>query len=146
MFTRPLDWEPLMETVAGQPPRPQADAGLSVGHVHLHVNDLEAARDFYVGVLGFDTMADLGSADFLAAGGYHHHLGINVWRGEGIAGALDADSVVGLRHWTIALPSVDDVSAVRTRVSLAGHPLEDQVDGFLVRDPAGIAIRVTTSD
>ena len=146
MFTRALDWEPLMETVAGQSPPPTAGTGLTVGHVHLHVDDLDAARDFYVGVLGFESMAGLGSADFLAAGGYHHHLGVNVWRGEGIPGAPAADSVVGLRHWTIALPSAQDVPAVGARVRAAGRPLEDEADGFLVRDPAGIAIRITTSD
>jgi catechol 2,3-dioxygenase len=69
---------------------------------------------FCVGLLGLESMSSLGSADFLAAGGYHHHLGINVWRGEGIPDAPAPDTVAGLRHW-IVLPSAKQVDAIRTR-------------------------------
>jgi catechol 2,3-dioxygenase len=146
MFTRALDLEPLLETAAGRSPRPHAGPGLTVGHVHLHVNDIGAARRFYVGVLGLESMADMGSADFLAAGGYHHHLGINVWRGEGIPGAPAPDTVTDLRHWTIVLGSAEEVERVRARVTAAGIPVDEHAEGFAVRDPAGIAVLITTEN
>jgi catechol 2,3-dioxygenase len=80
-------------------------------------------------------MVSLGSAEFLAAGGYHHHLGINVWRGEGIPPAPES-GVAGLRHWTVLLGSPEQVERVRDRVEAA----EDRGGGFLARDPAGIPV------
>jgi catechol 2,3-dioxygenase len=146
MFTRALDLEPLLEAADGESPRAQAGPGLTVGHVHLHVNDIAAARDFYVGAIGLESMADLGSADFLAADGYHHHLGINVWRGEGIPASPPPDAVTGLRHWTMVLPTAEKVNAARGRVTAAGFPVEERSDGFVVRDPAEIALLVTSSN
>ncbi|MEZ4660594.1 MAG: VOC family protein [Caldilineaceae bacterium] len=58
-----------------------------IGHMHLHVSDLAAATDFYTNVVGFDLMMEWNGASFLAAGGYHHHLGINTWAGVGAAAA-----------------------------------------------------------
>jgi catechol 2,3-dioxygenase len=135
----------VLAAAEGDSPRPHAGAGLTVGHVHLHVNDIGAARRFYVGVLGLEPMSDLGSAVFLSAGGYHHHLGINVWRGGGIPAAPAPDAVADLRHWTIVLASAAEVEEVRTRVTGAGLPVDERAEGFLVRDPAGIAVLLTTS-
>ena len=143
MFTMALDLQPLLDAAPGQSPRRHAGPGLSVGHVHLHVNDIDAARRFYVGLLGFELQVDLGTAAFLSAGGYHHHLGINVWRGHGIPESRDPDAVLGLRHWTIVLPSVAEVSLVRSRLTAAGVPVGDRGEGFAVRDPAGIAVVIT---
>ena len=55
-----------------------------VGHLHLHVGDVDDALAFYRDLVGFEVMTDFGSAAFVAAGGYHHHLGLNVWKGEGV--------------------------------------------------------------
>ena len=84
IFTLALDMQALMATIDGEGPRAHASAGLVVGHVHLHVGDLERALGFYRDVLGFDLMADLGTAALVAAGGYHHHLGVNVWLGPDV--------------------------------------------------------------
>jgi catechol 2,3-dioxygenase len=143
MFTRALDLQPLLELADG-PPQRHAGPGLTVGHVHLHVNDIAAAQRFYVDVLGLESMANLDSALFLAAGGYHHHLGVNVWRGAGIPAAPEPDAVAGLRHWTIVLASEAEVEAVRGRVSAAGIAVEERPGGFLVRDPANNPVLVTT--
>jgi catechol 2,3-dioxygenase len=79
-----------------------------------------------------------GAAAFVSAGGYHHHLGFNVWRGEGIPPAPEGR--VGLRHWTVVLEESEEVAAVRQRVREAGVEVEEgEDDGFLVRDPWGIA-------
>jgi catechol 2,3-dioxygenase len=130
MFTRALDVDDLMATIAGEEPVARAGAELRMGHMHLHVGDLEAARAFYVEQIGFEVMASMPSALFLAAGGYHHHLGANTWRGEGI-GPAPADSV-GLREWTLVLPA--DVLAAR---GLA--------DGDVVEDPWAIRLRLVAA-
>ena len=102
----PLDLDGLLATVAGEEPRPVAGPGLAIGHVHLHVGDLERGLGFYRDVLGFELMAFIpGAAAFVAAGGYHHHLGFNVWRGEGVPPAPQGR--VGLRHWTVVLDDPD---------------------------------------
>ena len=84
MFTEPLDLENLLAAAPGQEPPRHADAGLTLGHVHLHVGDMADSMRFYRDVIGFDSMAELPGAAFVSAGGYHHHLGFNTWRGEGV--------------------------------------------------------------
>jgi len=133
MYTRPLDVPGLLGTVADSAPARHAGAGLRMGHVHLHVGDLEAARAFYVGVLGFEQMTTYPGALFLAAGGYHHHLGLNTWRGEGVGPA--PAGTVGLREWTVVLDA-DSLGALRGRLAAARLG-----DGDLVADPWGIRVR-----
>ena len=111
-----------------------------MGHMHLLVGDLDAARAFYVDLIGFEPMAAMPSALFVAAGGYHHHLGFNTWRGEGAGPA--PDGIVGLREWTVELPSAGDVAAVRERLEAAGVPVQPSGRGLLVRDPWGLALRM----
>ena len=102
MFTHALDLQELYDTVAQDPPLRHAAPGLTVGHVHLHVNDLDAAVGFYTRELGLDVMTMYGDqAAFLSWDGYHHHVGLNTWRGVGIPGVPDS-GVVGLRHFTVA--------------------------------------------
>lgn len=100
MYTRALDLQALLALAADEPPRRHAAAGLRVGHVHLHVADLDAAIGWYTGELGLDLMMRMPGAAFLSWGGYHHHVGVNTWRGEGVPPA--PAGVVGLRHFTIA--------------------------------------------
>src|SRR3712207_6402519 len=81
----PLDLDALLAAVAGEEPRRETTPGLAVGHVHLHVGDLDQGVGFYCGVLGFELMTCMpGAAAFVSAGGYQHHLGFNLWRGYGI--------------------------------------------------------------
>ncbi len=101
MFTRALDLHALLELVGDQPPRRDAGPGLAIGHVHLHVADLDAAVDFYARELGLDVMTTMGGvAAFLSWNGYHHHVGLNTWRGVGIP-PKPADAV-GLDRLTVA--------------------------------------------
>ena len=137
MFTRPLDVQDLLATVAGAVPPRHAGAGLRMGHVHLHVGDIDAAHDFYAGVLGFEPMATYPGALFLAAGGYHHHVGVNTWRGEGVGPA--PEGTVGLREWTIVLDA-GGLAALRGRLAAAGLG-----DGEMAADPWGIRVRITAS-
>jgi catechol 2,3-dioxygenase len=140
MFTRPLDLRGLAELVAGEQPPRHASEGLAVGHVHLHVGDLERGLLFYRDALGFEEMALLPGAVFVSAGGYHHHLGLNVWRGSDVPPA--PPDAVGLRHWTIVLGDQADLAAAHERLLRAGVEAEDVDHGFLVRDPWEIAVQL----
>ena len=128
-------------------PRP-IDPGVRIGHVHLRTADIDRVKGFYCGVLGFDVVAEArgvpgwgttGDILFVSAGGYHHHLGFNIWRGRG-APPVPA-GVVGLRHWTIVLPA-EAAAALRERVIAAGAPYEDTPEGLLVQDPWSIPLLV----
>jgi catechol 2,3-dioxygenase len=138
---QPLDLDGLLATVAEQPPTPRAEPGLQVGHVHLHVADTAAALRFYTEVVGFETVIDLGpAAAFVSAGGYHHHLAFNTWRGRGVGPA--PANAVGLRHWTVYLPTGADVDAARARIERAGIAHEPRGAGLLTRDPDGNALSI----
>jgi catechol 2,3-dioxygenase len=140
----PLDFDALLETVAGESPvDPRVRPGLRVGHVHLHVGDIGQALAFYRDAIGFDVWAMMPTAAFVSAGGYHHHLGLNTWRGEGAA--PQRPGVVGLRHWTIVLDGVDEVAEVRGRVREAGLEAADVAGGFAVADPFGMTVRVVAA-
>jgi catechol 2,3-dioxygenase len=140
MYTIALDLDELLaHTGRDDVPRHAAD-GLVLGHVHLHVGDVDEAVAFYRDVIGFEQMANLGSASFVAAGGYHHHLGLNVWRGRGV-GPAPAHSA-GIREWEILLPSADDVAAVRRRAEDAGVPVQDHEHGIVLRDPWEIPVAI----
>jgi catechol 2,3-dioxygenase len=139
----PLNLDGLLATVAGEEPRDKAGLGLVVGHVHLHVGDLERGLAFYRDVLGFELMTFMpGAAAFVSAGGYHHHLGFNVWRGEGVPPVPEGR--VGLRLWTVVLDDPEGVAAVSGRIREAGIATEERGGGFLVRDPWGIAVLFVT--
>jgi catechol 2,3-dioxygenase len=136
----PLDMVSLMAMVEGAEPLAQAPSDLSVGHLHLHVGDIEGALEFWRDLIGFEVMTRLPSAAFVSAGGYHHHLGLNTWRGEGVP-PMPAGTV-GLRHWTVVLDSPEEVTAVRARLEAAGAPVEELPDGFLARDSWNNAVHV----
>ena len=137
---RPLDFDGLLATVAGEEPTPSVAPGLRMGHVHLHVGDIARGLAFYRDLIGFEVWGMLPSAAFVSAGGYHHHLGFNTWRGDGAPPA--PAGIVGLREWTVELPAAGDVAAVRERLEAAGVPVEGSERGFLVRDPWAVALRV----
>ena len=139
----PLDLGALLEPVAEEEPQPSVDPATTIGHVHLHVGDLDAATRFYRDVVGFDVMTHLPSAVFVAAGGYHHHVGLNTWRGPGVPPA--PDNAVGLRHFTIVLKDVAELDALRARAGEAGVSVEDTLEGPLLRDPSGNALLFSPS-
>jgi len=138
IFTIALDMPALLKTVQGEQPQAQTGPGLRTGHLHLHVADVERGLAFYRDVLGFEVMVNLGSAAFVSAGGYHHHLGFNGWLGSDVK--PKPPEAAGLRHWTVQLDSVEEIEAVRARVEAAGLEAEDYEGGFLVRDPWEIAV------
>ncbi len=136
----PLDMQGLLAMVEGEQPHEAVSPDLRVGHVHLHVGDIERALAFWRDLIGFEVMTRFPSAAFIAAGGYHHHLGLNTWRGEGVPAA--PGDAVGLRHWTVELDDAGAVSAVRERLTAGGAPVEERPGGFLSRDPWNNAVLV----
>src|SRR3954471_11467284 len=93
-----------------------------IGHVHLTVADLERSLAFYRDVLGFEVTARYGdSAVFLSAGGYHHHIGLNTWAGEGAP--PPPPRTTGLYHFAILYPSRKELAAVIKRLIDVGYPL-----------------------
>src|SRR5215216_5853506 len=101
---QPLDVDDLLSTVEGEDYPEHVGTGLRMGHLHLHVGDIEAGLAFYRDELGLEQQALIGgSAAFVSAGGYHHHLGFNTWRGPAVPPAPDHRA--GLRQWTVQLPS-----------------------------------------
>jgi catechol 2,3-dioxygenase len=137
----PLDFDGLRALTADEPLVERAASGLRVGHLHLHVGDVARGRDFYVGLLGLELQFDAGTAAFTSAGGYHHHLGFNTWRGEGVPHA--PTDVVGLREWRIYLPTVADVEAAHARLVAGGAPVTAVGPAaFITADPWGIPLCV----
>ena len=115
-----------------------------IGHVHLHVRDVDEAVDFYHGIIGFDVMgvAKQFQMGFVSAGGYHHHLGLNTWQGRGAP--PPPPDAVGLRYFTIDLPDQKAYEGVVARVDAAGIPSNQIETGLLLHDPSqnGVVLRV----
>ena len=108
------------------PARPIPD-GVSIGHVHLKVADLERALSFYCGILGFELMQRRGrEAAFISAGGYHHHIGLNTW--ESLGGSPPASGTTGLYHIAILYPTRAALGDALRRLIAAGIPLDGASD------------------
>lgn len=144
MTTVALDVDDLLGELPVPPP--EAFDGLSegtiVGHVHLKVAAIAETVAFYRDVLGFDLMAELGSqAAFLSAGGYHHHIGANIWESAGAPPA--PPETASLRHLTVVLPDSNEREKVLGRVAEAGHSPQP-IDGDpSVKDPSGNVLLLT---
>lgn len=115
-----------------------------MGHIHLHVHDLDAAVGFYHGVIGFDIMGVVKGIRmaFVSAGGYHHHVGLNTWQGEG-APPPPAEAA-GLRYFAVELPDQKALDEVIARVGQAGISANQTEEGLLLYDPSqnGVLLRV----
>jgi catechol 2,3-dioxygenase len=125
--------EHLTEQDAEQTSGEGHTGGAQVGHVHLSVGDVETARDFYVSTLGFDeTAAFGGSAVFVSAGGYHHHMAMNVWNSRGAGPRMPA---LGLGRVDIVLPSADGIGELGERLAHYGVATRDDGAVLSFDDP-----------
>ncbi|MGH2866905.1 MAG: VOC family protein [Solirubrobacteraceae bacterium] len=146
MATLPLDLRNLADELAATsaPPSP-APAETTIGHVHLQVSELEQIEAFYAGILGFDVIVrSYPGALFVAAGGYHHHLGLNTWQSAG--SAAPEPGAIGLSSYEVVLPDATELERVTARISDAGLAVEtdSELGGSLVRDPSGNAVLLRT--
>lgn len=120
-----------------------AQEAASVGHVHLSVGDVASARAFYVDALGFDETADYqGSALFVSAGGYHHHMAMNVWNSRGAGPRMPA---LGLGRVDLELPGADDLGELGERLRHHGIAVRDDGKTLAFADPWNNAVLATTS-
>ncbi len=114
-------------------------AGTRIGHVHLKVADLDRAISFYCGVLGFELKQRYGrQAAFIAAGDYHHHIGLNTWESQG--GSPPPPGTTGLFHTAILYPTRASLADALRRLSHAGIQLDGASDhgvseALYLRDP-----------
>jgi catechol 2,3-dioxygenase len=141
MATEPLDVGDLIRAAGdarweGMPP------GTVMGHLHLFVDDLDAAAAFYHAGLGFDKMVwSYPGALFMSAGGYHHHLGTNTWATGAVpAGEQDAR----LLEWEIRIPG-NAVEHAIASLRAAGAAIKTVDGSYLVRDPWGTMLRISAS-
>jgi catechol 2,3-dioxygenase len=141
MASDPVDMAGLLDA-AGEDVWSGMPAGTVMGHLHLHVGDIAEANRFFNEVVGFDpTVSTYPGALFLAAGDYHHHLGVNTWAGQNATAPLPDDAQ--LLQWNIALPDASAVEAAAEQLSRAGHAAAwEPGGGFLTRDPWGTPLRI----
>ncbi|MDQ6836132.1 MAG: VOC family protein, partial [Actinomycetota bacterium] len=149
MDTLPLDLRSVAsELQSATSPRPKVPQGTRIGHVHLQVSELTEIEAFYAGALGFEVMVrGYPGALFLAAGGYHHHVGVNTWNSEG--SAPPTAGAVGLHHYEIVLPGPAELDSVLTSLSDRGVATaaapEAGPGAVQLRDPSGNAMVLRTS-
>jgi len=110
-----------------------------IGHVHLKVSDLDRAVKFYRDALGFELQQHFGrSAAFLSAGGYHHHIGLNIWESQG--GSPPPSGSTGLYHFAILYPNRRELARAFKRLIDLGAPIDGAADhgvseAIYLRDP-----------
>lgn len=135
MDTLPLATEEIAALDDGERRVPE---GTTVGHVHLEVSSLPAAREFYVGGLGMNVRQEWDdSALFVAADDYHHHIGLNTWNGR-----TNPSSGRGLARFELLVPDPDALSAVRRRLAEHGTEIADEGDSIALGDPDGIELHL----
>jgi catechol 2,3-dioxygenase len=138
MTTEPLDVQRLVTASAGRP-WDGMPAGTTIGHVHLHVGDLDAAERFYHSALGLDkTVWSYPGALFLAAGGYHHHLGTNVWSAE----PPSRDDEARLIDWELVVPGEEDAAAAARSLRAAGYDAPARDGLVTTTDPWGTRLKL----
>ncbi|SDJ57845.1 VOC family protein [Salimicrobium halophilum] len=142
MTVDPLDFEQL---IAAGGEEAKSWNGLPeetiMGHIHLHVSDLQEAEKFYIEGLGFDVVNRFGAqALFISDGDYHHHIGLNTWAGVGVP-ATSPESP-GLESYTIVLPDEETRKNTISRVEGLGAEVVQEEDAFVTEDPSGNRIRL----
>lgn len=143
MATEPLDMASLVRAAGGEP-WTGMPAGTTIGHVHLHVGDIDEAAAFYHEALGFDKVVwSYPGALFLSAGGYHHHLGVNTWAGAAAARPQEGDA--RLLEWTVIVPGQGDAEAAARSLEGSGWQATRSGSGWLATDPWGTSLRLVSA-
>ena len=143
MTTEHLDLEGVKEAAGGEGWNGMP-GGTRIGHVHLHVGDIDRARAYYHEALGLDlTVWGYPGALFFAAGGYHHHLGANTWAGP--SAVPPSREEPRLLHWELVLPTAEAVAAVVDSLAQAGFSAApEDVGGSIAADPWGTEFVIRT--
>ncbi|MFC4076656.1 VOC family protein [Salinithrix halophila] len=139
----PLDMAGLL-SLAGNRTWNEFPEKTRIGHIHLHVGDLKKAEQFYCEGLGFEPTIRWNGALFVAAGGYHHHIGLNTWAGEGAP--PPPPKSVGLQHFSLIAPNWEEIKRVAQQLKGLGIPIEVQEETLWVTDPFGIRIQLSAAN
>ncbi|MDN4600439.1 VOC family protein [Paenibacillus sp. F6_3S_P_1C] len=144
MSSDPVDVDSLFALAANEPWQ-GLPAGTVIGHVHFHVRSLEESRRFYTGVLGFDIVGNFAnmSALFVSAGGYHHHIGLNIWAGAGAP--VNPDNATGIDYFTIIYDGKEPLEQAVEQLRQSNASIEQQGTDWFTVDPQNIRIRLTTT-
>lgn len=117
-----------------------------IGHVHLRVSNLQKSIDFYHGLLGFEITQRMGDqAAFLAAGNYHHHIGLNTWQSKD--GGPAPKHTAGLFHTAILYPTRKDLAAIYQHLHAVAYPFTGAADhgvseALYLDDPDGNGVEL----
>jgi catechol 2,3-dioxygenase len=153
MQTRQLDIEAILQEIGQESSQesgqevdratatyPAAPEGLRIGHIHLRVGSVEQAEQFYRGPTGLELTRRRGGATFMSSGGYHHHVGANVWHSQG-AGLRDKNRA-GLSWFSMELAEPGAIEAMSAKLRAANAPVEAGPGGVETADPWGTRIRL----
>ncbi|MGW7160908.1 VOC family protein [Paenibacillus taichungensis] len=145
MSSDPVDVDSLFALAANEPWQ-GLPAGTVIGHVHFHVRSLEESRRFYTGVLGFDIVGNFAnmSALFVSAGGYHHHIGLNIWAGTGAP--VNPANATGIDYFTIIYDGKEQLEQALEQLRQSNTSIEQQGKDWFTVDPQNIRIRLTSTN
>ena len=134
MKNSPLDFdgllaEPDVETLAALPMK----RGTRIGHIHLEVDDLGKAKKFYADIVGLAPTSTFPGAQFLGAGGYHHHIAANIW--ESRNGSPPSPDTAGISLMTFEMPDAASMQALKARLGVANVETKANGEGFDFTDP-----------
>jgi len=140
-----LDVESVLAHADGRDASLPMPIGTRVGHLHLHVADLDDAQGFYADVLGLTrnvAAPRIGFADLSAGGTFPHRLAVNTWQRPGTP---PSPGTAGMRHYVTEWPSLNALHAAIARLEAGGHVVGHEPDGVMVRDPAGNRLLLTAA-
>ena len=141
MTVDPLDAKGILAESEGKPWSGLPE-GTVMGHIHLHVSDLQKAEEFYIKGLGFESVSRLGNqALFISTGGYHHHIGLNTWNGEGAP--IPKENSVGLNYYTLQFPTAKERNQIIHQLNSIGAYVSEENGKVLTKDPSGNRIYLT---
>ncbi|WP_315794845.1 VOC family protein [Paenibacillus sp. BIC5C1] len=145
MSSDPVDVDSLFALATNEPWQ-GLPAGTVIGHVHFHVRSLEESRRFYTGVLGFDIVGNFAnmSALFVSAGGYHHHIGLNIWAGTGAP--VNPANATGIDYFTIIYDGKEQLEQAVEQLRQSNASIEQQGMDWFTVDPQNIRIRLTSTN
>lgn len=134
MVNNPIDYEGIIAE-AGDLEWEGIPSQTIMGHIHLHVADLNESKIFYIDGLGFDLIQEMqNTAVFTSTGGYHHHIAFNIWNGKG-AKALP-DNSVGMKYYSLIFPDEESRAKVIEKLATLGFPAIRKEDKIFVKDPS----------
>jgi catechol 2,3-dioxygenase len=140
MTVEPMDIEGVIGAAKENPaPWTGLSAQTVVGHVHFTVSDMDRAVAYYRDVVGFDVMMRIPSLTAVSAGGYHHHINLNTWAGEGAP--QDSEDVAGLIAWELRVPREADRIALLRRLGAEKAPADSSATGVAL-DPDLIPMEI----